>query len=201
MIRAGLTGGLACGKSFVGAEFEKLGCHVIRADEVGHAVLARDGEAYAPVVKGFGAGVLAVDGSIDRRKLARIVFASPERLAALNAIVHPAVFHREEEMISAIAAANAEAIVLVEAAILIETGRYLEYHPLIVVVCSEEQQIERARLRSGSTVDDIRARIGRQMPLAEKRKYADYVIDNSGSREDTIEQVGSVFEQLRRIGE
>ena len=197
MIRAGLTGGLACGKSFVGRVLEDLGCHVIRADDLGHEVLAPGGEAYAAVVEQFGPAILNDDGSIDRRKLASEVFGQPERLTLLNGIVHPAVIRKEEQRIEEIAACEPDAIVVVEAAILIETGSYRRFDCLIVVVCGEEQQIERAMHRDGSTREQVEARIRSQMPLDEKRKFADYVIDTSGLRQDTMEQTRRVFEALR----
>ena len=174
----------------------------MRADELGHAVLAPDGEAYSRVVETFGRGVLAADGvSIDRRKLAKEVFGKPDRLAALNEIVHPAVFAQEEAFMAAAAAADPHAITVVEAAILIETGRYKTYDKLIVVVCPEQQQLERALHRSGGTANraDIEARIGRNKPIEEKRRFADYVIDTSGSRELTAQQTRIVYEELRRI--
>jgi dephospho-CoA kinase len=197
MIRAGLTGGLACGKSFVGRVLEDLGCHLIRADDLGHEVLAPGGEAFGPVIEQFGPAILGDDGAIDRRKLAAEVFGRPDRLRVLNNIVHPAVIRREEQLIEEIAARDPDAIAVVEAAILIETGSYQRFDCLIVVVCGEEQQIQRAMHRDGSTREQVEARLRSQMPLAEKRKFADYVIDTSGLREDTIEQTRRVFEALR----
>jgi len=164
MLRVGLTGGLACGKSHVARLLAGFGCHVIMADELGHAVLSPGGEAFDPVIAEFGSTVLSDDGqSIDRRKLAAAVFANPERLATLNSIVHPAVFAREEAFVQSAAAADAHSIVVVEAAILIETGSYKKYDKLIVVVCSEDQQMERAVRRAGqsATPEDVRARIER----------------------------------------
>lgn len=201
MIRAGLTGGLACGKSFVGRVLEELGCHLIRADELGHQVLAPGGEAYGPVVEQFGPGILDAAGLIDRKKLAQEVFGNPDRLALLNSIVHPAVFRREEQFMDEIAARDPNGIAVVEAAILIETGSYRRFDCLIVVVCTEEQQIERAMHRDGATLEQVAARIRNQMPLAEKRKYADYVIDTSGLKQDTMEQTRRVYEALRSTRE
>src|SRR4051812_46075743 len=141
MLRVGLTGGLACGKSHVAKMLEDLGCLVIRADDLGHLVLAPEGEAYGQVVREFGSGILEQNtGQIDRAKLAAEVFGQPDRLALLNSIVHPAVFAREEAFAAAAAARDPQAIVVVEAAILIETGSYTKYDKLIVVACSEEQQ-------------------------------------------------------------
>lgn len=199
MIRAGLTGGLASGKSFVGRTLEELGCRVVRADDLGHQVLAPGGEAYAAVVERFGEGILDAGGAIDRKRLAAEVFGDPERLAILNELVHPAVIRREEEFIEDVGRADPSAIVVVEAAILIETGSYRRFDKLILVVCGVEQQIERAMHRDGVTREEALARLGRQMPLEEKRRYADYIIDSSGPKEHTIEQTRAVYEALRSL--
>ena len=123
----------------------------------------------------------------------------PERLARLNALVHPAVFRREEELIAGYAARRPDGIAVVEAAILIETGSHKRFDRLILVTCTEEQQVERAMQRDGALAADVRARLSRQMPLDEKRKFADFVIDTSGDKEDTLRQTRAVYESLRRI--
>ena len=199
MLKVGLTGGLACGKSFVGEALASFGCLVIQADELGHEVLASGGEAYEPVVKEFGSEILAESGEIDRRALAARVFGSPELLAQLNALVHPPVLRREEEMVARFAEREPDGIAVVEAAILIETGSYQRFDRLILVTCTAEQQVERAMRRDGAVEADVRARISRQMPLDAKRKFADFVIDTSGSKEDTLRQTRAVYESLRRI--
>jgi dephospho-CoA kinase len=199
MLRVGLTGGLACGKTFVGEALEKLGCLLIQADELGHEVLAPGGEAHAGVVREFGPGILTEDGHIDRAALATQVFGDPERLARLNSLVHPPVLRREEELIAGYAAAHPDGIAVVEAAILIEAGSYRRFDRIIVVTCDEEQQLERAMRRPGAVEADARARLSRQMPLAEKRKFADFVINTSGEKEDTLRQTRAVYEALRRL--
>jgi dephospho-CoA kinase len=199
MLKVGLTGGLACGKSFVGEALAGYGCLVIQADELGHQVLEPGGEAYDSVVREFGPEILEPGGRIDRRKLAAMVFGSPERLARLNTLVHPPVVRKEEEEAAALAARDPHGIAVVEAAILIETGSYKRFDSIILVTCREEQQVERALRRDGAGEADIRARISRQMPLEEKRKLADFVIDTSGDKEDTLRQTRAVYEALRRI--
>lgn len=199
MLKVGLTGGLATGKSFVGAALAEMGCHLIKADELGHQVLLPGGEAYDGVVREFGAGILNPDGTIDRKRLAAEVFDNPERLAALNRLVHPPVIRREEEFVAQLAAREPGAIAVVEAAILIETGSYKRFDAIILAVCGEQQQVERAVLRDGSDPEEVRARIRRQMPLDEKRKYATYIIDTSGSKEDTLRQTRAVYNLLRSI--
>lgn len=199
MIRVGLTGGLGCGKSFVGRVLEDLGCHVVRADQLGHLALAKDGDAYRPAVDLFGQSILNGEGEIDRKKLGALVFADPERLAKLNAIVHPAVFRMEDEFLGRAELSDPSGIGIVEAAILIETGSYRRFDKLIVVVCTPEQQMDRAMSRDGGTADEVRARMSRQMTVEEKRRYADYVIDTSGSKESTVEQTTAVYEALRSL--
>ena len=199
MLRVGLTGGLACGKSFVGEALAGLGCLVIRADELGHQVLARDGEAYDKVVAEFGPGILSAGGEIDRSALASKVFGDAERLARLNSIVHPLVIRREEEAATRFAEREPHGIAVVEAAILIETGSYKRFDRIILVTCREEQQLERAMRREGVSETDARARLSRQMPFEKKREFADFVIDTSGEKSDTLRQTREVFEALRRI--
>lgn len=199
MLRVGLTGGLATGKSFVGQVLADLGCLWIQADQLGHRVLAPGGEAYQAVVDRFGSGILREDGSIDRNKLAEEVFDRPEKLALLTSLVHPPVIRMEEELIREFAARNPAGVAVVEAAILIETGSHKRFDRLIVTRCTEQQQIERALRRPGATLEQVLARLRRQMPLEEKARLADYVIDTSGTKEETIAQVKSVYESLRRI--
>lgn len=197
MLTVGLTGGLGCGKSFVGAELQRLGCYLIEADRLGHEVLAPGGEAYRPVIDQFGRTILAPDGQIDRRLLAAEVFGDPEKLARLNALVHPPVHARERAWLSEVAARDPLAIAIVEAAILVETGTYRNYDRLIVVTCDEAVQLRRALSRPGATLEDIQKRLKRQMPLEAKRKFADFVIDSSGSEEDTLRQTREVYARLR----
>jgi dephospho-CoA kinase len=199
MLTVGLTGGLACGKSFVGEALAEMGCHLLQADRLGHEVLLPGGEAYDPVVREFGPAVLGENGNIDRRALAAQVFGNPERLARLNSFVHPPVIRQEAEWLARVAAADQHGIAVVEAAILIETGSYRRFDKLIVVVCSEEQQVERSMKRDGMAREDALARLSRQMPIAEKRKYADFIIDSSGAKEEALRQTRALYESLRRI--
>jgi dephospho-CoA kinase len=197
MLRVGLTGGLASGKSFVGHALAELGCHLIEADELGHHVLMPGAEAYDAVVNEFGEEILDEDRHIVRRRLGALVWDRPERLATLNSIVHPAVIAREEGIIAKIAPTDPVAIVVVESAILVETGSYRRFDRLIVVVCTVEQQVERAMKRGAYSKEEVLARLSRQLPLEDKVRVADYVIDTSGAKEHTLEQVKSVYESLR----
>jgi len=199
MLSVGLTGGLASGKSFVGRALAGMGCLLIEADELGHQVLAPGAEAYQGVIREFGRGILDSGGTINRRRLSAEVFGHPERLEKLNALVHPPVRARITRTIEEFAARQPDGIAVTEAAILIETGRYRDYARLIVAVCGEEQQIERAMARDHLTREEALDRLRRQMPLEEKVKYADYVIDTSGTKESTLAQTRAVYESLRSL--
>jgi dephospho-CoA kinase len=199
MLHVGLTGGLASGKSLVGAALAGLGCYLIQADELGHKVLLPGGEAYDAVVHEFGEAILDDEGMIDRRRLAARVFNQPERLEKLNSLVHPPVIRREREIEEDIARRDPHAITVVEAAILVETRSYERFDKLIVAVCTPQQQIERAMRRDGFSKEEVMARLSRQLPLEEKIKVADYVIDTSGSKEQTLAQVRDVYDTLRSL--
>jgi dephospho-CoA kinase len=199
MLRIGLTGGYATGKSYVGALLAEFGCHLIRADDLGHEALAPDGEAYPAVIEAFGEGILLADRSIDRRALGGIVFADPEKLALLNKLVHPCVFQRQQELIQALEATDPDGIVVVEAAIMYETGSHTRYEKMIVATCGLEEQIRRAMARDGLPRERVLERIQRQIPLEEKARMADFVIDTSGTKDDTRRQTLEVWSRLRQL--
>lgn len=195
----GLTGGLASGKSFVGQALADLGCYLIEADQLGHEVMLPGGEAYEAIIQEFGGEILDSDGRINRRKLGGIVFHDAERLAKLSGLVHPPVQKREEARMAEIARRDPRGIVVVEAAILVETGRYKDFDRLIVVTCTAEEQMERALQRGSYSKEEIQARLARQLPLEQKLRVADYVIDTSGDQEATLEQVRTVYRSLRSL--
>jgi len=201
MLRVGLTGGLAAGKSTVAAFFRELGAFHVDADLIAHELLAPGGGAVSEVVNRFGAGIVGAGGAIDRKALAAIVFADPRALADLNALVHPKV--REEiarRIASEESAASASPVALVDAALLVESGIHRDLDALIVVACGEETQVARAVARGGVTEGEARARIAAQAPLPEKLASADYVIDNESSLDATKRQVRAVWEALLRMG-
>ena len=199
MIKVGLTGGYASGKSFVARELERLGCRLIYADKLGHAVLEPTGEAYALSVEEFGRDILASDGTIDRKKLGALVFRSPELLEKLSSFVHPAVFRLEERLLGEFEREDPHAIAVIEAAILIETGRNKVFDRLILTACNEEVQIARGMHRDGLTREEVLARLSKQMPTEEKKRYADFVIDTDGPKEQTLERVRNVFAELKSL--
>lgn len=191
MLIVGLTGGMACGKSFVAEAMRELGAYVIEADALGHQVIGPDGEARAQVLEEF--------GETDRSKLAAMVFGKPGELARLNAIVHPAVRERARRNIEEIVARDPRAVVVYVAAILFESGGLEGTGKTIVVTCTREQQIARALERPGASEASVMARLRHQLPEAEKVARADYVIDSSGTKDDTLRQTKMVFEELRKM--
>ncbi len=199
MIKVGLTGGYASGKSFVATTLETLGCHLIYADKLGHAVLDPDGEAYKPALELFGPEILSPDGTINRKQLGALVFASPDLLEKLTALVHPAVFRLEEKLLAQIAAVDPSAIAVIEAAILIETGRYRFFDRIILTVCSRDAQIARGMTRDGLTREQVLARLSNQMSNEEKQRHADYVIDTEGPKAHTVEQIRKVLNHLKEL--
>jgi dephospho-CoA kinase len=199
VLLVGLTGGMACGKSFVADALREYGCHVIEADEVGHQVLQPDGEAYGKVLEAFGTGILDENGAIDRSRLAGMVFGNPVQLERLNLIVHPAVRKRALKVFEEIRQRDPHAVVIYVAAILIESGAWQEMDKIIVVTCDRAQQMARAMHRPGAVESAVLARLENQMPLEKKQTFADYVIDTSGTKEDTLRQTALVYEELRRL--
>ena len=201
MLKIGLTGGYATGKSFVAGELQGLGCHVIRADLLGHSVLQPGGPAYAPTIEAFGRDIVAASGEIDRRKLAGVVFGKPELLEKLNSFVHPAVIKLEEEMIQSFQSQDPRGIAVIEAAILIEIGRDRLFDRLILTACDVETQISRGMKRDGLTREEVLVRLARQLPSEEKKRHAHYVVDTSGDKQATSRQVESIFTDLKRLAQ
>lgn len=194
MLRAGLTGGLASGKSTVAALFRELGAFHIDADLIVHELLARGGGAEAEVLARFGRGIAGADGAIDRKALASIVFADAQARADLNAIVHPKVRAEIARLIDG--NRSSSPVALVDAALLVESGIHRDLDALVVVACREETQVARAVAR-GMTEAEARARIAAQAALSDKLAAADYVVDNDGSLAETERQVREIWDALR----
>ena len=193
---AGLTGGIATGKSTVSAMFAHLGCKVIDADLLAREAVAPGQPAFAAIVAEFGREVVQDDGYLDRKRLGSIVFADPERRKRLEAIVHPAVRARQERLLRALEEEQFQGVVIWDVPLLFEVGAAAGMDRVIVVVVDEAIQLERLRARDWTSEADARARIRSQMPVAEKARRAHYVIDNSRSRADTEAQVRQVHRAL-----
>jgi dephospho-CoA kinase len=202
MLRVGLTGGIGCGKTTVAAMLRERGCHLIKADEIAHRLIEPGQPAYDEILQEFGEEILTADRSIDRKALGAIVFANPDRLAQLNAIIHPRVLSQEDRLFAEIERADPKAVAFVEAALLIESGFYRRLDRLVVVWCRSEQQIARLTEPSfgrGMTSEDAQHRIAAQLDIDEKRRLADDVIDSSGSLEETRKQVAALVERLKAM--
>lgn len=198
MLSVGLTGGIGSGKSSVVRMFAELGARVIDSDEITHELLEPGQAVHDTVVSEFGPGIVAPDGSIDRKALGAIVFNDPELRRALNALVHPTVVRRQDEFLRNARAEDPNAVAIVDAALMIETGSYRKYDRLVLVLCSRSQQHARLQAR-GLSDAEIEARISAQMPLEDKVTYADFVIDNSGTLDATRRQVEEVWARLREL--
>jgi len=198
MLRVGLTGGIGCGKSTVATMMRALGCHVIEADPLAHKLIEPGQPAFQEVVRAFGADILHFDGHVDRGKLGAIVFADVDKLLRLNAIVHPRVLKELEKLFSEYAVANPRGIAVIEAALLIEAGYVKHLDRLVVAWCKPEQQMERLLAR-GMSREQIEQRLGAQMPLDEKRRRADDVVDCSVPLEETRAQVEQLVAKLQQL--
>lgn len=197
MLIVGLTGGIASGKSLVARVFKGLGAHLIDADKIVHELLEPGQDAWEEIRAHFGDAVLLPDRCIDRRKLGDIVFHDPAERAWLNRCLHPRVFESFTAMLRRLAQGSPEAVVVLDAALLIETGYHKKMDRLIVVYADPEQQVVRLMERDRFTRDQALARMQSQIPLAEKRRYADYVIDNTGSRDRTEQEARDVYARLK----
>ncbi len=201
MLRVGLTGGIACGKSSIAAMLVKRGAHFLQADGLAHQLYAPGTATYDKVVCSFGREILNEDGAINRGKLADLVF--PGRINELNAIVHPEVVKRQNSWMSEVEQSDPHGIAVVEAALLIEAGADQDFDKVIVVTCDFEQKVERFARRSNAPLQVARAEVERrsaaQFSDEEKARCADYIVDNSGSAEDTERQVERIWRELQRL--
>ena len=195
MITIGLTGGIASGKSTVSAELRRLGVPIFDADAEAKLAVAKGSEGLAQVGALLGAEYIAPDGELDRAKVAERIFHDKEALKGVEAIIHKIVWARAEEFLAKCKKDAARAAVL-DVPLLIECGWYKQVDSVWLVAISRRQQIERAMKRSGMTEAEVEARIAAQMSLAEKKKYADVVIDNSGTQEETMQAVRRQLQAL-----
>ncbi len=196
---AGLTGGIACGKSLVSAELKRLGAHIVDADLISRELMEKGTPVYEGVVREFGRSVLRPDGSIDRKALGAVVFTDREKLLRLNALTHPAIIKAASEEVERIRKSRPDAVIVVDAALLIEAGMHRAVDRVIVVYADEEKQIERMEKRDGLGEPEARRRLKCQMPIKEKIRYADYIIENNGTVEELKSAAGRVFAELAKI--
>jgi dephospho-CoA kinase len=198
MLRAGLTGGIASGKSTVAWMLRGLDVPLLEADPIGHELLEPGQEAREEIVREFGGGILGADGAVDRERLGAIIFADHEKRARLNRILHPRILGVAQNWFAALERPGGPELAVFSAALIIEAGYDKELDRVIVCWCSPEQQFERLRER-GLSLEQARERIAAQMPVDEKRRLADDVIDASGSMEATERQVRELAERLKQL--
>lgn len=198
MLRVGLTGGIASGKSHVLRRLAAAGVATLDLDTVAHDVMAPGGLAYRDVVRAFGESILAPDGTIDRKRLGHRVFSSPEARSRLNAVVHPTIRALEAEKAASFAEQGI-ALLVTDAALLVESGVHLRFHRLIVVHCREAEQLRRLIERDGLERRAAESRLEAQMPVSEKRRFAHFQVDTSGSVQDTDAEVERLVVELRDV--
>ena len=199
MLRVGLTGSIAVGKSYVTAVLQELGCHTMDADSVAREVVARGSAGLKAVVNAFGVDVLADDGSLDRKKLGSIVFGDEGKRDLLNRILHPLIIERQDQQIREWESQDPNGIAVVDAALMIESGGYRRFDKLIVVHCRPEIQLERLTAREGISREQALRKINSQMSQEEKLKFADYRIDTSDGFEATRHQTDGVYRELKAL--
>lgn len=199
MLKVGLTGGIATGKSYVLSVLSELGCEVMDADQTAREVVEPGQPAFEEIVAHFGSEVVGADGRLDRPKLGAIVFNDPAQREKLNSIVHPKVFEAQARWMAEVEARNPQAVVIIDAALMIETGSYRRFDKVVVVYCEPELQLQRLMARNNMTQEEATARISSQMPSAEKLKFADFSINTSQGFEDTRLQTVALYEQLRKL--
>jgi len=196
MIIVGLTGSVGTGKSTVANLFKELGAYVIDWDELAREVVKPRSKAWQEIVQYFGKGILNQDLTINRQKLAEIVFADKEKLARLNQIVHPEVSRRDERITDQTSRHDPDALIIKDVPLLFEMAQPPSVDKIIVVSAGRETQLRRLR-EKGITGEDAQRRIDAQLPLEEKIKRADFVVDNDGQLEDTKRQVAQIYSLLK----
>jgi dephospho-CoA kinase len=199
MLRVGLTGSIAVGKTFVTSIFSGLGCHTLDADVTAREVVLPGSAGLEAVAEVFGREVLNSDGTLNRQHLGEIIFADEEKRQRLNHILHPFIIARQDEIMREWEHDDPNGIGIIDAALMIESGGYRRFDKLIVVHCRPEVQLERLMLRNSLSREEAQARIDSQMPQTEKQGYADFLIDTSDGFELTKKRTLEVHEQLLRL--
>ena len=197
MLRVGLTGSIAVGKSFVSGVLAELGCHVLDADQTAREVVAPGSAGLQEVVAKFGNSVIKDDGTLDRAALGALVFADVGKRVTLNAILHPYIIAQQDQQLREWEALDPNGIAVVDAALMIETGGYKRFDKLIVVHCRPEVQLERLMSRDNLSREEAERRIAAQMPQEEKKRFADYLVDTSDGVEPARASVVDVYGKLR----
>ena len=199
MLIVGLTGGIASGKTAVSKILSEEGAYIIDADQIARELVQPDTPTWRELINVFGKKILDQDGSIHRKKLAAIVFSNPQQRNLLNHIMQPRIKEEMDRRVKRIGQKDPKAMVVIDAALLVELGEHQEMDKLIVVTSTEEQQIERLKEREGASEEEARRILASQMSLEGKLKVADFVIRNDGSLEETRRMAKEVFQELKKI--
>ena len=203
MLRVGLTGGIACGKTTVARMFERSGARIAFADEIAKETIRAGGVAYDEVVRHFGREILHTTGEIDRLILASRAFGTPLRIEELNHIIHPAVIELQNKWMAEVSREDPHAVAIVEAALIYEADAAKDFDKIVTVTCKPEQKPERFAARHQMSLDDARIEVERrsraQLPDAEKAERADFVIDNSGPEAETEAQVEKIWQEFKKL--
>ena len=198
MVKVGLTGSIAVGKSFVCSVLRENGCHVLDSDRTARDVVAKGTNGLESIVSEFGGKILSVDGELDRKKLGNIVFDDLSKLKVLNSIVHPLVFEAQDKWLAALEISDPNGIAVIDAALMIESGGYKRFEKLIVVWCESAIQLTRLMLRDSLSEEDAKRRIASQMPQDEKKRFADHLIDTTLGFDSARSQTVSLIAELRK---
>lgn len=199
MLKVGLTGSIAVGKSFVSGVLVELGCRVVDADVVARRVVEPGAEGLRRIVEAFGDWVLKPDGTLDRAGVSAVIFKDEAKRELINSLLHPLIIAEQDEMLRRWEREDPHGIGVVDAALMIESGGHGRFDKLVVVYCRPEVQLERLMRRNQLSREEAAARIAAQMPQEEKLRYADFKIDTSGSYEETRRRVEEVYAELRRL--
>ncbi|SRR5579871_1509581 len=199
MLKVGLTGGVASGKSTVAEVLRLKGCEIVDADRLGHEAIEPGGPAYDALIAEFGREITGDDGRVVRPKLAAMVFGHPEKLARLNAIVHPAIIELAERQCKAFLRRQPRGILIVDAALLFEAQMTARLQKIVVVDCDPEEQVKRFVARGLGTAEEARRRIAAQWPREDKLARADFVVDSNGTVEETRARAAELYEELAKL--
>jgi len=199
MLIVGLTGGVASGKTAVSKVLKEQGAYIIDADQIARELVKPRKPAWKEIIRAFGQEILQEDGSIHRKKLAGKVFADAKQRKRLNRMLHPRIRKEMDRRVKEIGQRDPEAIVVIDAPLLVELGNHRQMDKLIVVTSTRTQQIERLKDRDGANREEALKIVSSQMPLEEKLKFADFVIRNEGSLEETKRKAREVFRELRKV--
>jgi dephospho-CoA kinase len=199
MLRVGLTGSIGVGKSFVASVLAELGSHVLDADQTAREVVAIGTPGLRAVIAAFGTDVLSPDGSLDRGRLGSLIFADEQKRELLNAILHPYIIARQDEIMRQWETEDPQGIAVIDAALMIESGGHKRFDKLVVVHCRPEVQLERLMTRNGLTLDEAKQRVKSQLSQEEKQTFADYLIDTSVGFDETRKRTMEVYEELVKL--